>query len=104
MSQIEICIVNNTDILAKDRRKWFWIYAYHPGKRIGTIGVREDGFIHDVFVRPAFRCQGIGSLLIKEAEKFIEKNLFFFYTKTTPFEFYEKIGFIKKNGMLIKLP
>jgi len=102
MIKIDIKHSRNPMIQFRSSTLWYWVYAYKNHNRIGGVGVREDGFIHDLFVKESYRNKQVATRLLLECEKLIDASLYFYHQKDTPFGFYKKIGFMKRNGKLIR--
>ena len=59
-----------------DTGNMFWIAIDHSDRIIGTLGTQivseTDMWLKRLFIKPSFKRKGIGSALLKEAEKFAE--------------------------------
>jgi GNAT superfamily N-acetyltransferase len=82
---------------------WHWVSAYDDGKIVGTGRVVSDGalyaFICDMIVLPAYRRQGIGSMIIKMLkDKCVENNFLRVWLFSAP----GRSGFYIRNGFEIR--
>jgi GNAT superfamily N-acetyltransferase len=102
MIKINITTSPNPKIQFGSDKEWYWVYAYKNHKRIGVVGVREDGFFHDLFVQEDYRNKKVATRLLLKCEGLVPADLYFYHQKDTPVVFYKKIGFKKRNGKLTR--
>ncbi len=100
--------VDNLKAKLKRREKVF--VALSDSKVVGTAGIEkswknDDGeyWILTVFVNPDYHKKGIGSRLIKAIEEYaintIKAKILIIPASKTACEFYEKMGYVYKDGI-----